>query len=77
MYKEYEFTGRIVSVGLHGPDKDTFEAESIANTVADARTKKAKEKAKVGKQDIWTDEAEFAFLAGELSVIFWKFGSVC
>jgi hypothetical protein len=63
MLKEYEFDGRLASVGIQGPaesegrpDSESSDSSSPSHFPASSKT---------GKQDIWTDEAEFAFLAGE------------
>lgn len=65
MYKDYKFSGKIASVGMEGPNREDLQAASNASLAMDAKNKKTKEKSRVGKQDIWTDEAEFAFLAGK------------
>lgn len=68
MLKGTKFSGRLPSVGLKGPGLEAMDAQSIRGDVAGAEVKregKGKGPAsKVVKQDIWTDEAEYAFLAG-------------
>jgi hypothetical protein len=64
MLKEYAFYGKLASVGLRGPSRDGSRPSSdesrSSHELHSLNTTKTG-----GKQDIWTDEAEFAFLAGK------------
>lgn len=62
MLKEYEFKGRLASVGIKGPTDLDLQQESEPSDSSDLSHSPRSNK--MGKQDIWTDEAEFAFLAG-------------
>jgi len=67
MLKEYEFEGRLASVEIQGPRSigSRGESESSDSSIL-SQEASVKHNSKSGKQDIWTDEAEFAFLAGQL-----------
>ena len=67
MLKEYEFEGRLASVGIQGPRSigSRGESESSDSSIL-SQEASVNHNSKSGKQDIWTDEAEFAFLAGQL-----------
>jgi hypothetical protein len=64
MLKEYEFQGRLASVGIQGPSRTEPEAHPDSGSSCTSSPTHPSS-GKTGKQDIWTDEAEFAFLAGE------------
>lgn len=63
MLKDYEFRGKLSSVGLRGPIRDEHYPTITDPTSYHNATEKGHRQH--NKHDIWSDEAEFAFLAGE------------
>ena len=64
MLKEYAFSGKLASVGVRGPSGDGSRPSSDESRGSHGLRSLNNIKTG-GKQDIWTDEAEFAFLAGK------------
>jgi len=62
--KEYAFSGKLASVGVRGPARDASRPSSDESRSSHGLHSLNNTKIG-GKQDIWTDEAEFAFLAGK------------
>lgn len=60
MLKDYEYNGRLGSYGFKGPGMES-EPPPTASTVASDQSSHGK----ASRHDIWSDEAEFVFLAGE------------
>jgi hypothetical protein len=68
MLKEYAFSGQLASVGMRGPSWDQTRPSSDESRSSQGHNALNKNKTG-GKQDIWTDEAEFAFLAGQWTMV--------